>query len=97
MVSEVNCLQQILSRIILKYEIKEIGSLSDDVLLELAVMPDYDTKQEDFKFLVDTLKSLYQSKNSEISPYIDLFKIRQQSHETVKDFYPQFVFMAVEY
>ena len=121
MVSEVNCLQQILSRIILKDEIKEIGSfsiggdvlthlkkvnqkildneiesskrasflkktLSDDVLLELSVMPEYDTKQDNFQFLVDTLKSLYKSKKSEITPYIDLFKIKQQPPETVNEF-----------
>ena len=37
MVSEVNCLQQILSRIILKYEIKDVGSfrIGMDILLHL--------------------------------------------------------------
>jgi len=61
-------------------------TLSSDVLIELSTIEDYDIKQNDYNFIVDTLKSLYLPKKSEISHYLELLKIKQQPHESTKDF-----------
>ena len=49
-------------------------------------MPDYDANSNDFKYLSKTLKTLYGEKQSAVSPYVELFKIKQQPFQSLKDY-----------
>ena len=66
-----------------KYTLK---SLSEDALLELKSLRDYESKKNDFKWICDALTNLFKGKHLEVTSYLNLLRICQKPGETLRNF-----------
>lgn len=63
-----------------------IESLKEDLQKELKMMSDFQTKQNDYKFVKDTVSKIFKRKAAPITPFLRLLKTTQTRQQSVEDF-----------
>lgn len=63
-----------------------INNLDDDVKYELFALPDYNDHSKDYKWIKETLFKLHKNKVTEVSPLLELLKIKQLDSQSITEF-----------
>ncbi len=63
-----------------------IESLKEDLQKELKMMSDFQTKQNDYQFIKETVSKIFKRKVAPITPFLQLLKTTQARHQTVEEF-----------
>ena len=63
-----------------------LNSITEDMRMELCCQLDYTAHEDDFDWIEQKLLSLFHPKESEITPMIKLYSIRQKPQQTLREF-----------